>query len=70
MTQIIPTVQDARQLREVVGRPVLGSVSMVISPEMVVHASQGRRKFMIACGVFLLVNATWLVIVKKQLLSS
>lgn len=69
MTQIIPTVQDARQLREVVGRPVLGSVSLVISPAMVVHAHQGRRKFLIACGVFLLVNATWLLAVKKQLVS-
>ncbi len=69
MTQITPTVQDARQLREVVGRPVLGSVSMVLSPAMVIEAGKDRRKFLFACGTFLLINAAWLLVVKKQLLS-
>jgi len=69
MTQVFPTVQDARQLREIAGRPVLGSVSMVLSPEMTVDVSRDRRNFLIACGLFLLVNMAWLLVVKKQWLS-
>ncbi|MFY9458609.1 MAG: XrtA system polysaccharide chain length determinant [Aquabacterium commune] len=69
MTQVFPTVQDARQLREIGGRPVLGSVSMVLSPEMTVDVGRDRRNFLIACGLFLLVNMTWLLVVKQQWLS-
>lgn len=69
MTQAFPTIQDARQLREIAGRPVLGSVSMVLSPEMVIAAGRDRRNFMIACGLFLLLNVTWLAVLKAQLLS-
>ena len=69
MSQAFPTIQDARQLREIAGRPVLGSVSMVLSPEMVIEASRNRRNFLVACGLFILLNATWLVLLKTQLLS-
>jgi len=69
MTQAFPTVQDARQLREIAGRPVLGTVSMVLSPEMVIEAGKGRRQFVAACSLFILLNATWLIVVKTQLLS-
>lgn len=69
MTQAFPTIQDARQLREIAGRPVLGSVSMVLSPEMVAAAGKNRRNFMVACGLFLLLNVTWLAVLKAQLLS-
>lgn len=69
MTQAFPTIQDARQLREIAGRPVLGSVSMVLSPEMVAAAGKNRRNFMVACGLFILLNVTWLAVLKAQLLS-
>jgi polysaccharide chain length determinant protein (PEP-CTERM system associated) len=69
LTQVFPTVQDSRQLREISGRPVLGSASLVLSPEMSSEVSRDRRNFLLVCGVFLLVNAAWLIVVKKQLLS-
>jgi len=69
MTQAFPTIQDARQLREIAGRPVLGSVSMVLSPEMVIAANRNRRNFMVACGLFILLNMAWLAVLKTQLLS-
>lgn len=69
MTHVFPTLQDARQLRQVSGRPVLGSVSMVLSPEMSAEFGHNRRNFLIATGVLLLVNAIWLIVVKQQWLS-
>lgn len=68
LTQLMPTVQDARQLREIAGRPVLGSVSMVLSPEMTVEAGRDKRRFLWALGLLLVVNAGWLIVVKKNLL--
>jgi len=69
LTQVFPTVQDSRQLREISGRPVLGSASLVLSPEMSSEVSRDRRNFLVVLGIFLLVNAGWLIVVKKQLLS-
>lgn len=69
LTQVFPTVQDARKLREITGRPMLGSVSMVVSPEMTLEVRREHRIFLGVCGVFLLVNLVWLVVVKQQLLS-
>ena len=69
LTQLLPTAQDARQLREIGGRPVLGSVSMVLSPEMATDVRRDRRNFLLVCGLFLLVNAVWLVVVKQKMLS-
>lgn len=69
LTQLLPTAQDTRQLREIAGRPVLGSVSMVLSPEMAADAARDRRNFLMICGLFLLVNVTWLLVVKHKLLT-
>lgn len=68
LTQIFPTVQDTRQLKEVSGRPVLGSVSLVISPVMSEAIQRSNRLFSVNAGVFLLLNAVWLVVVARQLL--
>lgn len=68
LTQVFPTVQDTRQLKEISGRPVLGSVSLVVSPAMSDARQRLNRLFSLNAGIFLLLNVTWLVVVARQLL--
>lgn len=68
LTQVFPTVQDTRQLREIGGRPVLGSASLVVSPEQAGAVRRSNRLFYGATGLFLLVNVAWIIVVKQQLL--
>ena len=68
LTQVFPTVQDTRGLREVTGRPVLGSVSLVISPERADVVQRDHRLFWGGVAAFMLVQLVWLVVVKLQLL--
>jgi len=68
ITQIFPTVQDTRQLKEISGRPVLGSVSLVISPTMSETLQRSNRLFGLNAGIFVLLNVAWLVVVARQLL--
>lgn len=68
LSQLMGTVNDTRQLKEISGRPVLGSVSMVIGPAMREVVDRGNRLFMINVAVFFLVNIAWLVVVARQLL--
>jgi polysaccharide chain length determinant protein (PEP-CTERM system associated) len=51
---VLPTVHDGRTLREVSGRPVLGSVSLVPNPALIRRARLARYGF--ACGVSALVT--------------
>ncbi|MGH6648974.1 XrtA system polysaccharide chain length determinant [Aquabacterium sp.] len=69
ITQVFPTVQDTRQLKEISGRPVLGSVSMVISPVMKSSVQLNNRLFALNAAVFLVLNVTWLVVVARQWIS-
>lgn len=68
LSQVFPSVYDARQLKEISGRPVLGSVSLVIGP--VIHEQERRqnRVFAGAMAVFLMVNVAWLIAVKQHML--
>lgn len=68
LSQVFPSVYDARQLKEISGRPVLGSVSLVVGP--VIHEQERRqnRVFAGALVVFLLANVGWLIVVKQQML--
>lgn len=68
LSQLMGTVNDTRQLKEISGRPVLGSVSMVIGPAMREVVDRGNRLFMINVAAFFLVNIAWLVVVGQQLL--
>lgn len=68
LTQVFPTVHDTRQLKEISGRPVLGSVSLVISPSISEAIQKGNRLFGINLAFFFLVNLAWLVVVARQLL--
>lgn len=68
LSQVFPSVYDARQLKEISGRPVLGSVSLVIGP--LIHEQERRqnRVFAGAMAVFLMVNVAWLIAVKQHML--
>jgi polysaccharide chain length determinant protein (PEP-CTERM system associated) len=55
MSQVFPTVHDARRLRVVGGRPVLGTVTMLASPETIRRRRRGTWLF--AGGVAGLVAA-------------
>lgn len=68
LSQIFPTVGDTRQLREITGRPVLGSVSLVVSPAIHLQTRQSNRLFLSLTGVFLVVNVAWMLVVRQQLL--
>jgi polysaccharide chain length determinant protein (PEP-CTERM system associated) len=68
LTQVFPTVHDTRQLKEVSGRPVLGSISMVISPTIRDQVRQGNRLFGLSLTLLVIVNITWVVVVKMQLI--
>ncbi|MES2088792.1 MAG: GNVR domain-containing protein, partial [Pseudomonadota bacterium] len=68
LTQLFPTVEDTRQLKEISGRPVLGSVSMVISPTMSDALQRSNRLFGINVAAFFILNLVWLIVVARQLL--
>lgn len=68
LNQLMGTVNDTRQLKELSGRPVLGSVSMVIGPAMREVVDRSNRLFTINVAAFFLVNIVWLVVVGRQLL--
>ena len=55
VSQAFPTLQDARRLRELGGRPVLGSVTMLARPETTRRRRQGN--WMFGAGVAGLVAA-------------
>lgn len=66
LTQVFPTVQDARSLREIGGRPILGSASLVINPLTSDAVQRANRLFFGLVGLFLLVNVCWLIVVRQQ----
>ncbi|MEY4763653.1 MAG: hypothetical protein RI907_326 [Pseudomonadota bacterium] len=68
LTQVFPTAVDIRQLKEISGRPVLGSVSMVVGPDLLAKQVRSKRLFQACLGAYLLCNVAWVIFVKLQLL--
>lgn len=66
LTQLVPTVQDTKLLKEITGRPVLGSVSLVVSPEADAANRQSRKVFVMACSFFVALNLGWVIVVSRQ----
>ncbi len=66
LTQVFPSVHDTRQLREISGRPVLGSVSLVVNPLIHEQDRRANRFFAGAVALFFLTNVAWLIMVKQQ----
>lgn len=69
LTQVFPTVQDSRSLREIGGRPILGSASLVINPLTSEAVQRANRLFFGLVGLFLLFNVCWLIVVRQQWLT-
>lgn len=55
-----PSLNSEKSLRQLTGRPVLGSVSMVLSPELKRKERRAHFRFAGALGAFLTANVTWL----------
>lgn len=69
LTQVFPTVQDSRSLREIGGRPILGSASLVVNPLTSDAVQRANRLFFGLAGLFLLFNVCWLIVVSRQWLT-
>jgi polysaccharide chain length determinant protein (PEP-CTERM system associated) len=66
LTQVMPTIQDGRGLRALSGRPVLGTVSLVIAPQASDDARRSDRIFFGLVGLFMTVNVFWLLVVRQN----
>lgn len=66
LSQLSPSFDNERLLRELSGRPVLGSVSMVKNNSVRVQERRASLGFAGAFGLFLMVNAAWLAWVAIQ----
>lgn len=66
LTQVFPTLQDSRGLREISGRPVLGSVSLVINPHSTDEVRQANHLFFGLVGLFMVINVFWLIVVRQN----
>lgn len=61
LAQLRPVINDMRTLRELTRRPVLGAVSLLIDERMRAVARRDAGLFAGALGLFLLMNAAWIV---------
>jgi len=55
-----PSITSERSLRELTGRPVLGRVSMALSPDMQAQTRRDHTQFAGAAGLFLVGSMAWL----------
>ena len=60
LTQVFPTVHDARSLRETAGRPVLGTISMLADAALRNRERLATAMFAVAFGGLLLFYGAWL----------
>ena len=60
LTQVFPTVHDARSLRETAGRPVLGTISMLADAAIRNRERLATAMFAVAFGGLLLFYGAWL----------
>lgn len=59
VTVLLPTYRTTRQLRETTERPVLGAVTLVLTPQARRHELQGNLLFITAGSVLVLVYVAW-----------
>jgi polysaccharide chain length determinant protein (PEP-CTERM system associated) len=58
-SRLLPTVDDVKTLRDLAGRPVLGTVLPVVTIETRRAARKQQSAFGMALGAFLLTSASW-----------
>ena len=68
LSQLFPTVNDVRQLKIISGRPILGSISLVISPSAAIAVRRNNQLFGLALGSLFIVHLAMIVMVKLQVL--
>jgi polysaccharide chain length determinant protein (PEP-CTERM system associated) len=61
LTQIMPTVQDARMLRQITARPVLGSISLLDSDSLVLGTRRSNLLFGISLVVLVAAYGAWVL---------
>lgn len=61
IAQLRPVIVDARALREISRRPVLGMVSTRIDPRMRALMRRDAGLFVVTLGLFLVMNAAWVI---------
>lgn len=61
LNELRPTVHDSDGLRELSGRPVLGSLSMVVTPDMRATLRKDYIRFAAACGALVVTHLTWVI---------
>ncbi|MDE2400753.1 MAG: chain length-determining protein [Burkholderiales bacterium] len=66
LTQLVPTVQDSKMLRALSGRPVLGSVSLVIGPDEAGDSARDRKLFFGMSALLVILNIGWIIVVSRQ----
>ena len=66
LTQVFPTIHDARNLKEISGRPILGTASLIVSAQSAEDVRRGHRAFGLILGLLLLVNLVWLFVVRQN----
>ena len=59
---LVPTYRSARQLRESTDRPVLGSITLALTPAAAHAEQRTRRLFTAGTGVLVALFATWTVV--------
>ena len=61
VSQVMPTFHSPRHLRESIDRPVLGSISMLNSPEIVAHDKRGNANLAMGIGGLVLIGLLWAI---------
>lgn len=59
LSQLIPTFHTSAELRELSGRPVLGSVGLFTSPREQLAQRQSNIKFFSLCGTMVALHLVW-----------
>lgn len=59
---LVPTYRSARQLRESTDRPVLGSITLALTPEATRYEQRHQNLFLLGTGTLILVFAVWTVV--------
>jgi hypothetical protein len=61
VSQIMPTFHSPRHLRETIDRPVLGSISMLNSPEILSHDRKNHRSLALNIAGIVVIGLIWAI---------
>ncbi len=59
---LVPTYRNARQLRESTDRPVLGSITLTLTPAAAQHEQHNQKLFLLGSGALIVVFVVWTLI--------